>query len=212
MGNALIGTIMNPEKVRGENGKSAYEIAVEHGYEGSEEAWLESLIGGDVTTDKVTFSEDIYTNQDVGSVNGSAGRRLLAKKGTLVTEWIKSVFGEVSGGDAPVLKYNVYCGSMMRSDDINATTIKEKLKSYGADIGSTLTARFEAGNNRFVIAVPENLSKTISVYDDSCLDGDASSDFKEWGTIGIDGYSNTIFYMDTAEVLSSCFDFTIKIL
>ena len=29
----------------GEPGKSAYEIAVEHGFEGSEEEWLESLKG-----------------------------------------------------------------------------------------------------------------------------------------------------------------------
>ena len=29
----------------GEPGKSAYEIAVEHGFEGDEQAWLESLKG-----------------------------------------------------------------------------------------------------------------------------------------------------------------------
>lgn len=31
--------------VAGEDGKSAYEIAVEHGFEGTEEEWLESLKG-----------------------------------------------------------------------------------------------------------------------------------------------------------------------
>lgn len=30
---------------KGKDGKSAYEIAVEHGYQGTEEQWLESLIG-----------------------------------------------------------------------------------------------------------------------------------------------------------------------
>lgn len=30
---------------KGKDGKSAYEIAVEHGYQGTEEQWLESLKG-----------------------------------------------------------------------------------------------------------------------------------------------------------------------
>jgi hypothetical protein len=38
----LIGTVMNPEVIRG---KSAYEIAVAHGFEGTEEEWLASLKG-----------------------------------------------------------------------------------------------------------------------------------------------------------------------
>lgn len=37
-------TTLNPEDVF--NGKSAYEIAVAHGFEGTEEEWLESLSGG----------------------------------------------------------------------------------------------------------------------------------------------------------------------
>ena len=32
---------------KGKDGKSAYEIAVEHGYQGTEEQWLESLKGAD---------------------------------------------------------------------------------------------------------------------------------------------------------------------
>lgn len=32
---------------KGDDGKSAYEIAVEHGFEGTEEEWLESLKGTD---------------------------------------------------------------------------------------------------------------------------------------------------------------------
>lgn len=31
--------------LQGEDGKSAYEVAVEHGYEGTEEEWLASLVG-----------------------------------------------------------------------------------------------------------------------------------------------------------------------
>lgn len=42
MSNVLRGTIVNPDVIRG---KSAYEIAVMHGFKGSEEEWLESLKG-----------------------------------------------------------------------------------------------------------------------------------------------------------------------
>lgn len=37
----LIGTVLNPEKIYG---KSAYEIAVKHGFDGTEEQWLDSLV------------------------------------------------------------------------------------------------------------------------------------------------------------------------
>lgn len=39
------GSIVFPTTVRGLDGKSAYEIAVEQGYEGTIEEWLESLQG-----------------------------------------------------------------------------------------------------------------------------------------------------------------------
>ncbi len=41
MDNILRGTIVNPDVVRG---KSAYEIAVMHGFDGTEEEWLDSLV------------------------------------------------------------------------------------------------------------------------------------------------------------------------
>ena len=44
MSNVLRGTIVNPDVIRG---KSAYEIAVMHGFEGTVEEWLESLKGKD---------------------------------------------------------------------------------------------------------------------------------------------------------------------
>lgn len=36
-------TVTDATLLKGEDGKSAYEIAVEHGFEGTEEEWLESL-------------------------------------------------------------------------------------------------------------------------------------------------------------------------
>lgn len=45
-----VGTTFNPERYGGgnaKNGKSAYEIAVDNGFEGTEPEWLESLKGAD---------------------------------------------------------------------------------------------------------------------------------------------------------------------
>ncbi len=42
MSNVLRGTIVNPDVIRG---KSAYEIAVMNGFDGTEQEWLASLIG-----------------------------------------------------------------------------------------------------------------------------------------------------------------------
>lgn len=36
---------MSGSDIQGKDGKSAYEIAVEHGYSGSEEEWIASLAG-----------------------------------------------------------------------------------------------------------------------------------------------------------------------
>jgi hypothetical protein len=46
-GDASINAVstIEPYWAKGDPGKSAYEIAVEHGYEGTEEEWLQSLHG-----------------------------------------------------------------------------------------------------------------------------------------------------------------------
>lgn len=44
MSNVLRGAIVNPEVVRG---KSAYEIAVAHGFDGSEQEWLDYVYGSE---------------------------------------------------------------------------------------------------------------------------------------------------------------------
>lgn len=68
MSNILRGTVLNPDVIRGKSayeiavangfngtvvdwlnslvGKSAYEIAVAHGFDGTEEQWLDSLVAG----------------------------------------------------------------------------------------------------------------------------------------------------------------------
>ncbi len=45
---------------QGMAGKSTYELAVEKGYRGTEEEWLESLKGDNGTTPKLEIKEDGY--------------------------------------------------------------------------------------------------------------------------------------------------------
>lgn len=71
----LVGTVSNGGTlsgglgtVYGKDGKSAYEIAVKNGFEGTEEEWLKSLKGADGT---MTF-EDL-TEEQIESLKGDTG-------------------------------------------------------------------------------------------------------------------------------------------
>ena len=55
--------------VAGENGKSAYEIAVEFGFEGSEEEWLASLVG----PQGEAFKYEDFTEEQLEALVGPAG-------------------------------------------------------------------------------------------------------------------------------------------
>ena len=72
---ATVGTTMNPKKIcdnheGGKDGKSAYELALEGGFEGTKEEWLESLKGSDanVTTANITNALG-YTPANQGDVD-----------------------------------------------------------------------------------------------------------------------------------------------
>ncbi len=59
-----VGTTLNPKRLGEfvENGKSAYELAVENGFKGSVQEWLDSLKGKDGhTPEKGT---DYFTEED----------------------------------------------------------------------------------------------------------------------------------------------------
>lgn len=58
-GSSMLGNVFNPEKIYG---KSAYEIAVKNGFEGTEEEWLESLKGEPGKTP--IKGEDYFTESD----------------------------------------------------------------------------------------------------------------------------------------------------
>ena len=62
----------------GSNGKSAYEIAVEHGFVGTEEEWLESL--------KPVKGEDYYTEADKTEMVQAVIAQLPVYDGEVVAE------------------------------------------------------------------------------------------------------------------------------
>lgn len=93
----------------GDNGKSAYEIAVAHGYKGTEQEWLDSLKG-----DK---GEDGLSAFNIAQLNGF--------QGTYV-EWLKSLKGK-DGASATadnahqlLLQGNVWCESASVDDVLTA--------------------------------------------------------------------------------------------
>lgn len=74
-GKKLVGTLSGTNSVKGgigtvfgKDGKSAYEIAVDHGFEGTEAEWVESLPGADGT---VAF--DDLTDAQKESLRGESG-------------------------------------------------------------------------------------------------------------------------------------------
>lgn len=86
------------EGLKGKDGKSAYEIAVKHGYEGTEEEWIKSL------TPKGGAG---------GGANGKSAYELAVQEGYQGTlqEWLKSLVGK-DGADAyEVAKKAGYTGS-----------------------------------------------------------------------------------------------------
>lgn len=86
------------EGLKGKDGKSAYEIAVKHGYTGTEEEWIKSL------TPKGGAG---------GGSNGKSAYELAVENGYqgTVQEWLKSLVGK-DGADAyEVAKKSGYAGS-----------------------------------------------------------------------------------------------------
>lgn len=80
------GNIIPIPAIKGENGKSAYEIAVDHGFEGTEEEWLESLKGSDIVmverpTEIKEFLNDFaaQANSDISGVSSSLADLILFK-------------------------------------------------------------------------------------------------------------------------------------
>ena len=123
-------------------GKSAYAIAVAHGFRGTEQEWLDSLKGpqGEPGTKGDTFTYADFTAEQLEALKGPKGDKgddgknglsafniaqLNGFQGTDV-EWLKSLKGE-KGKDAStdnahqlLLQGNVWCGSASVDDVLTA--------------------------------------------------------------------------------------------
>lgn len=73
------------ESLQGKPGKSAYEIAVENGYDKDEESWLESLKGQDGKSAYELAAESGYTGTEIEFANLLAKAVELADKGSEAT-------------------------------------------------------------------------------------------------------------------------------
>lgn len=76
----LIAVLFTCSSCEKENGLSAYEIAVENGFQGTEAEWLESLVGEDGTA-----VEKGYSAYEIAVQNGFEGTEL---------EWLDSLVGD----------------------------------------------------------------------------------------------------------------------
>ena len=71
---------------KGERGYSAYEIAVQHGYEGTEEQWVEDFINAENYYDKT----ETYSKSEVYNKTESDGKYAL--KGFCNINWFSSEY------------------------------------------------------------------------------------------------------------------------
>ena len=109
---ATVGTTMNPQRVadkigHGKDGKSAYELALEKGFEGTLEEWLDSLHGGDGYTPEK--GKDYYTEADKA-------------------ELVNDVLGQIPSGGSGIT--NTASGESIVLTD-SAERKLESLKVYG---------------------------------------------------------------------------------
>ena len=101
-----------------ENGKSAYEIAVEHGFQGSEEDWLLSLKGGDGQDATGITIADAYEEWLARGNEGSFNEFL--------KEYLSADPNNIYGYDVDVLQHNImstvsiYCAYQAKDSDLSA--------------------------------------------------------------------------------------------
>lgn len=103
-----------PRAVYAVNGESAYQIAVRHGFEGTEEAWLNSIVRGEPGRTPV-LGQDYFDGKD--GVDGLSAFQIAQKYGYEGTEeeWLKSVVHGADGEDGlsayEIAKNNGYVGT-----------------------------------------------------------------------------------------------------
>ena len=93
---------------KGKDGKSAYEIAVEHGYQGTEEQWLDSLKGADGKSAYEIAVENGYSGTEeqwLASLKGDKGD---PGQNYVLTEQDKSDIADIVLGELPTTEGVLY--------------------------------------------------------------------------------------------------------
>jgi len=106
----------------GEQGLSAYQIAVANGFVGTEQEWLDSLTP-EVIKHKVKLDEAISKGQAV-YISGANGTNILVKKASNISEATSSkTLGLLETGGALNAQVNVVTEGLLEGLDTSAATI-----------------------------------------------------------------------------------------
>lgn len=116
----IIEASMSNASYKGEPGKSAYELAVEQGFEGNLEAWLNSLKG-----QGLPGATGPAGPQGQAGLNGKSAYQLAVDLGYegSITDWLESLRGEGTPGAAGADGYGIYWCTYNLSDDYAAFNI-----------------------------------------------------------------------------------------
>ena len=132
------GNISIPKGEDGDDGKSAYEIAVDNGFEGTEEEWLASLKGakGDTGNVQVDGNGNVLIVNDL--TTGGSGAALSAEMGKELAEEIESIRGNagVSYTEDSTTIYLTSSGYIDPTPRLSASPLSVSLAPA---IGSTAT-------------------------------------------------------------------------
>ena len=131
---------------KGERGYSAYEIDVQHGYEGTEEEWLEHLAGelsDYVSTDDVV--DNLTSTYTTRPLSANQGKNLKGEIGDLTdlqtsvtTDLVSAINSVVESGSNTNGSYIKYAdGTMICSKVVSGTTPINEVWGSGYTSGAT---------------------------------------------------------------------------
>lgn len=131
--------------VNGSDGKSAYEIAVENGFVGTESEWLVSLKGSD-GKDGVNGKDGADGQDGINGADGKSAYIIAVEHGFTgtETEWLASLKG-ADGKDAPEVDLSNYATKdQLQKLEENAEYLEELIKSA---VSISYTVLFESGTD-----------------------------------------------------------------
>lgn len=130
---------------KGKDGKSAYEIALENGFVGTETEWLESLKGLD-GKDGINGKDGSDGQDGINGADGKSAYIIAVEHGFTgtETEWLASLKG-ADGKDAPEVDLSNYATKdQLQKLEENAEYLEELIKSA---VSISYTVLFESGTD-----------------------------------------------------------------